>query len=231
MSFISNIFKKLKTSKAIQKTEKKISNKPEQKISQLIPDLENIIAEYLDIDDYTNLIIYNPKLYCWEKYFNHQLPDIHDAINIYDNLDLVKYIIQKTPPREFDFRYEKTDFKSITIAEYIIHTFPFLHDYDYTNCVYRAIISNNPEVIKYLLLVETKSEKKSYHEFYTTRLNIMFRFHIFEMIRPLLELAKTYLIKGDYGCLLEDIIEKSLNLDILEIKKYIKRELRRLKNM
>ena len=64
---------------------------------QLISDIENIIVEYLDIDDYSKIIKYNPKLYSWEKYFKGNLPSIVDMIHIYSNSDLVEYILQKNP--------------------------------------------------------------------------------------------------------------------------------------
>src|SRR5438132_13879811 len=64
--------------------------------SELISPLENIVSEYSSIDDYAKLIKYNPKLYSFKKYFKGKLPDIYKAIDVYDNLDLIKYIIKKS---------------------------------------------------------------------------------------------------------------------------------------
>lgn len=150
MSWFLKIFKKSSNTN-ITKEKSLVHDLPVNKPkARLIPDLENIVAEYLDVHDYAKLIRYNSKVHSWEKYFKGKLPDIHQAINVYDNLDLVKYIVLKTPPREFDLKYEKVEFKSVSVAKYITTTFPFLNEYDYELSIKVAIKSENLELLVYL---------------------------------------------------------------------------------
>src|SRR6059058_5308121 len=90
---------------------------------ELIPDLENIVSQYLDIHDYSKLISLKPNRYSWLKYFP-VLPDIYDAIEEYDNLDLVKYLDSL---RTSEIQYLDVNFQSIEVAKFIMDEYPPKH--------------------------------------------------------------------------------------------------------
>lgn len=95
-------------------------------MTYLIPDLENIISEYCDVHDYGKLIKLRPKLYSWKKYFNGELPDIYDAINVYDNLDLIEFLGVK------DINYQEIGFLSLETAKYVLQKQkPIFKEYTY----------------------------------------------------------------------------------------------------
>ena len=188
-------------------------------MSKVIPDLENIIVQYLDIDDYSKIIKYNPKLYSWQKYFAGKLPTIYDAINIYDNLHLVKYIIKKNNK---NINYDQIIFRSIPVAKYVTKKIPLSpveDDMEYESLISETIKSGNPELLKFILGL------KIYH------LDTTLYYEIFESafyanvslenIKILFAFAKENL-KYDFANLIAEVYTLADLIASEEIKIYIK---------
>ena len=177
----------------------------------LILDLVNIIIEYLDIHNYAELIKLNSGKYSWKKYFKGKLPDIYESINIYDNLDLVKYIVAQDSPK---LNYNIVNPKSILIAEYIIQKFPIGYqdsdDKEYESLIYNTLKSNNSEVFEYLLYL-----KKYY---FGGKILRETKDANFETIKVLLKFAQDKLCIQDYKQTVDNL---TFYVKSLTIKKYL----------
>ncbi len=190
--------------------------------SKLIPVIENIIAEYSDVNDYAKLIKYNPILYSWDKYFKNRLPSIYDAINIYDNLDLIKYILSKYKGN-FNINYEEVNFKSVPTAKYIFKLYPLNTNHNnefYESLIDDAIVSNNLELLKYLLSArpEHLDLEDLYYDFLKTAL---YEKDNLEIIKFLLNYARKH-NSDDYDEIESSFIELAEVLGSKDVKKYIR---------
>jgi len=201
----------------IERTSKKYnanSNKAE-----LCFDIVNIIAEYSSVQDYAKFIQYNPKLYSWNKYFNNNLPNIYDAINLYDCIDLINYKISNNPKINLD--YNEVEFKSVATAKHIIKIYPLSNDEDsedYESLISSAIVRNNLELLTYLLPLKIYDLVDYYYDFFETALRQKANL---ETIKILLDYAKRH-NSNSYEEIEGEFIDLAYFMGSKEVKKYVK---------
>lgn len=140
--------------------------------AELYNDVENIVAEYLEPEDYEKLIKYDPKFYSWDKYYKLKtLPTIHEAIAM-DNTSLVNYLYNKSYSYHIGYTDENLNVKSTDMLKLLNKiNYNGLSEYNYEGIITHALNEGNYFIIDYI--IRYKKYNLSNYNFYRVNKKIL----------------------------------------------------------
>lgn len=191
-------------------------------VREMIPDLENIMAEYLDINEYSKLIKIDSSKYSWDKYFEDFKPDpkliyknitdesyqyllkrkiIETAIQS-GNMSAIKYIVNKYNPELEEFYYYIPNLK---ILKYFVNN-KKLDETLYFNIISNSIDKNLDSSLNYMISLNLYDLKNLN---YGQDVNDLVKSNNYKGLKTLLKLCKKYCNKNYYFEELENALELS----------------------